>query len=227
MSARHSVCAVVPFKGTAQAKQRLASAMTAPQRHALALAMLSDVLQTLAAVGELGGVLVVTADPAAAALANQSGVQVSSDHAREGHTGAVMGAVSTLLARGLGLMTIPGDVPLVIPDDIRQLLAAHAPGAGFTIVPARDDLGSNAVLCTPADAVPLRFGDNSFFPHLAAARAHSIEPRVVRLPRIALDLDTPEDLALFLSTPSTTRARALLDRLGLRADTLTGERATA
>ena len=40
MSGRHSFWAVVPFKGTAQAKQRLASALTAPQRHALALAML-------------------------------------------------------------------------------------------------------------------------------------------------------------------------------------------
>jgi 2-phospho-L-lactate guanylyltransferase len=227
MSGRHSFCAVVPFKGTAQAKQRLASALTAPQRHTLALAMLGDVLQTLAAVDELGGVLVVTADAAATALAAQFGAQVSAYHACEGHTGAVLGAVSGLLDRGLGLMTVPGDVPLVTPDDIRQLLAAHAPGAGFTIVPARDDLGSNSVLCTPADAVPLRFGDNSFFPHLDAARAHGIEPQIVRLPRIALDIDTPEDLALFLATPSTTRARALLDRLGLRADALTGERATA
>ena len=94
MSGRHSFCAVVPFKGTAQAKQRLASALTAPQRHALALAMLGDVLQTLAAVDELGGVLVVTADAAATALAAQFGAQVSAYHAREGHTGAVLGAVN-------------------------------------------------------------------------------------------------------------------------------------
>lgn len=227
MSGGHSFCAVVPFKGTAQAKQRLAAVLTAPQRHALALAMLGDVLQALAAVDELGGILVVTADAEAAALAARNGAQVLSDHAREGHTGAVTGGASTLVARGLGLMTIPGDVPLVTPDDIRRLLTAHAPGAGFTITPARDDLGSNAVLCTPANVVPLRFGDNSFFPHLAAARAQGIEPSVVRLPRIALDIDTPEDLAMFLATPSNTRARAMLDRLGLRADTLTGERATA
>ena len=83
------------------------------------------------------------------------------------------------------------------------------------------------MLCTPANAVPLRFGDNSFFPHLAAAKARGIEPHVMRLPRIALDIDTPEDLALFLATPSTTRAHALLDRLGPRADAITSERETA
>jgi 2-phospho-L-lactate guanylyltransferase len=82
----------------------------------------------------------------------------------------------------------------------------------FTITPARDERGSNAVLCSPAGAVPLRFGEDSFFPHLAAARARGIEPEVVRLPRIALDIDTPQDLALLLGTHARTRAHALLRR---------------
>ena len=97
----------------------------------------------------------------------------------------------------------------------------------FTIVPARDDLGSNAVLCTPADAVPLRFGDNSFFPHLAAARAHGIEPNVVRLPRIALDIDTPDDLAAVPGDAVAHAGARAARSLGLRADALTGERAAA
>ena len=225
MQGRGRFCAVVPFKGTAQVKQRLAAALTPSQRQALALAMLGDVLQTLSAVHELRGVLLVTTDPEAITLAAQFGAQVSSDHAHEGHTGAVMGAASRLAAEGVGLMTVPGDIPTVAPDDIRELLAAHAPATGFTIAPAHDELGSNAVLCTPANVVPLRFGDNSFFPHLAAAKAHGIEPRVVRLPRIALDIDTPQDLTQFLLTPSQTQSRALLDRWGVRA--ACQERATA
>jgi 2-phospho-L-lactate guanylyltransferase (CobY/MobA/RfbA family) len=120
-------------------------------------------------------------------------------------------------------MTLPGDIPLVEPDDVRHLITVHyaraerATGA-FTIVPARDELGSNAVLCSPAGAVPLRFGDNSFFPHLDAAKAHGIEPEVVQRPHIALDIDTPEDLALFVRTPSQTRAYALLQQWRLRLD---------
>ena len=110
------------------------------------------------------------------------------------------------------MLALPGDIPLVEPADIARLLAAQRPPPAFTIVPARDQMGSNALLCSPADAVPLRFGDGSFFPHLHAARARGIEPVVMRLPRIALDIDTPEDLALFRAAPARTRARMLLDR---------------
>ena len=38
------------------------------------------------------------------------------------------------------------------------------------------------------------------------------QPAVVRLPRIALDIDTPEDVALFLEYSSRTRAHGLLTR---------------
>ena len=154
-----SVCAVVPVQGH---RQRQAAPGGGAHRGAAAGASRSrccaDVLQTLAAVDELAGVLVVTTDPAAAALAAQAGAQVSSDHAGEGHTGAVIGAVSGLLARGLGLMTVPGDIPLVTPDDIRRLLAAHASarrlhdraGAG------RDGLQRGAVHAGRCGAAALR-----------------------------------------------------------------------
>ena len=52
--------------------------------------------------------------------------------------------------------------------------------------------------------------DDSFLPHLAAARARGIEPRIVHLPRIALDIDTPDDLLELHATASGTPAHALL-----------------
>jgi 2-phospho-L-lactate guanylyltransferase len=75
--------------------------------------------------------------------------------------------------------------------------------------------------------VPLRFGDNSFFPHLDAAKTHGIVPEVVHLPRIGLDIDTPDDLALFLQTPSQTRAYELLQHWRIRLDDAEPRRTTA
>src|SRR6185437_8201177 len=157
-----------------------------------------------------------TVDPAARELAQRYGAAISTEHATEGHTAAVMSAARLLAARGDAMLTIPGDVPLVTAAEIERVIAALRRGR-FVIVPARDELGSNAILAAPADTVPLRFGDNSFFPHLDAARACGIEPAVLPLPGIGLDIDTPEDLAAFLARPSRTRARALLDRVGVRA----------
>ena len=223
MSVSRKICVVVPVKDTVQAKQRLATLLPAERRQELALAMFEDVIAEISKVRELAGIVVVTVDSAAAAIAARHGARVMSEGACEGHTGAVTTAARHLAAEGCDLLTLPGDIPLVEPSDVRHLVRVHSTradrGAGaFTIVPARDELGSNAVLCSPAGAVPLRFGDNSFFPHLDAAKAHGIQPEVVHLPRIALDIDTPEDLALFVRTPSQTRAYGLLRQWRLRLD---------
>jgi 2-phospho-L-lactate guanylyltransferase len=72
-------------------------------------------------------------------------------------------------------------------------------------------------MCSPPDAVTLRFGSNSFVPHLDAARRRGIEPTVVRLPGIAMDVDHPVDLAALLRLPQSegTRTRAFLEAAGV------------
>jgi 2-phospho-L-lactate guanylyltransferase len=195
MSMDRKFCAVVPVKELAQAKQRLAGVLPPSARRGLALAMLEDVLAALAATPGLAGILMITVDDAAAAVGRRFGATISASGAREGHTGAIEAAAAHLASQNLGMVALPGDIPLVQWSDIHRLISAHGEMPAFSIVPARDEQGSNAVLCAPANAVPLRFGPNSFYPHLAAALELRVTPRVLRLPRIELDIDTPDDLA--------------------------------
>ena len=95
-------------------------------------------------------------------------------------------------------MTMPGDIPRLSSAEIAATLAAHRAAPAFTIVPAHDDLGSNTVVCSPPDVVPLRFGEDSFYPHLDAARDRGIDPLIVRQPGIGMDIDHPVDLVTFL-----------------------------
>lgn len=203
--------AVVPVKERVSAKERLAPMLRPETRQALALAMLEDVLAALTATPGIAGLLVVTVDPEAARLAASYGARLIEMGARDGHTGAVAAAVRLLAAEGrAGMLTLPGDIPLVTPAEITRVLEAHPAGPSFTIVPSHDERGSNAIACSPPDAVPLRFGDNSFYPHLQAAEVCGIRPNVLHLPGIALDIDNPEDVVSFMRTESPTRAWAVL-----------------
>jgi 2-phospho-L-lactate/phosphoenolpyruvate guanylyltransferase len=211
VSARADVWAVVPVKDTADAKQRLGDAVAPNLRRRLALAMLEDVLTALAASPGLAGLIVVTVDEAATALAERHRARIMTDGAREGQTGAVAAAARRLAREGKGAMlTVPGDVPLVAPDEIARTIAAHDRTPDFVIVPAHDERGSNGIMCAPPTVVSLKFGNDSFLPHLDAARRAGLEPKILRLPGLGLDIDNPADLAAFVKIPSNTRARALL-----------------
>ncbi|HZZ24747.1 MAG TPA: 2-phospho-L-lactate guanylyltransferase [Roseiarcus sp.] len=212
------VWAVVPVKELAGAKQRLSSCLSPDERRTLATTMLEDVLDAVSAVPELAGVLVVTVDPAATSLASRYGARIVTEGAREGHTGAVTAAARLLVREGrAGMMTMPGDIPRLSSAEIAATLAAHRAAPAFTIVPAHDDRGSNTVICSPPDAVPLGFGEDSFYPHLDAARGRGIDPLIVRQPGIGMDIDHPVDLVAFMrmSPSAPTRTLAFLEQSGV------------
>jgi 2-phospho-L-lactate guanylyltransferase len=212
------VWAAVPVKAFTGAKSRTASILSPAQRERLAATMLEDVLTALAGAVRLAGILVNTIDPKAAKLARRYGARVVDDGALDGHTGAVMGMARILAAEGKrAMLTLPGDIPRVTAAEIDAVVSACPSAPSFTIVPAHDELGSNAVLCSPPLAVPLRFGDDSYFPHLVSARRQAIEPTIVRLPGIGLDIDHPTDLRAFLAASPRvpTRTLALLEEFAL------------
>ena len=103
------VHAVVPVKNLGHAKQRLAGILDQPARTALFRAMLEDVLEALAGAASLAGIVLVTRDPEAIALAERYGAECLI-----GHTAAVEFAAKALAGRGAGaLLQVPGDIPCV------------------------------------------------------------------------------------------------------------------
>jgi 2-phospho-L-lactate guanylyltransferase len=204
----YDVWAIVPVKDFAQAKQRLAGALSPDQRRSLAAAMLEDVLRALVATPTLAGIRIVTRDPSAARLAARFGAHVTTLWADRGYTAAVTAAAHALAREGRGgMLVVPGDVPLVSATEIGAILSTSRAEPTFSIVPAHDGRGTNAVLCSPPDAVPLLFDGNSFHPHQEAARRRGIEPTVVRLPGLALDIDNPVDLGRLIAMPEAAASR--------------------
>ena len=218
MSASSPIHALLPVKDPEKAKQRLSPLLDPNARRELFVAMLEDVLEALAGAASIAEILLVTRHPDARALAERYGASTLGETLNLGQTSAVTLGARTSSARGAaGMIAVPADIPLVRSEDIDAVLSAHSTAPSITIAPARDDLGSNAVACSPPEVLPFRFGENSFRPHLARARALGIEPRVVRRPRLALDIDTPDDLRAFAAEPSPTRTYRYLEESGILA----------
>jgi len=211
--------AVVPMKDLAQAKQRLAARLDPSERRMLVLLMLEDVLQTLRRVPALSGVMVVTREGEVAGRAARFGAEVLPEPANDGYTSAVDRAARELTRRGeRAMLSIPGDVPGATPAEIERLLAASPDAPSVVLAPSRDERGTNAALVSPPEAFDLRFGEPSFSAHLARARQAGLATEVLHLRGLALDLDSPEDLDLFLREPTPTASYYfLLEALRVRA----------
>jgi 2-phospho-L-lactate guanylyltransferase len=216
---------ILPVKNFENAKTRLAPSLSPDERWALFRLMVEDVLTAMRA-SNLAGVLVLTNEPQAVALAHQHGARVEGEPENLGQSEAVARAARILEAEGVtAALQLPGDIPGVAPSEINALVAAHAAQAGpaMTIVQAHDFRGSNALAVSPPTLIPFHFGHDSFAPHLAEARAIGVEPQILTgLPGIALDIDTPEDLAKLLARKDVrTRATDWANQRNL------GERLTA
>lgn len=205
------IWAVLPIKKFDGAKQRLSSAYDAAFRRRLMMTMVEDVCAALSKSRHLAGIVVVTEDPQALSVAAHWRALTTDRGADGGHTSAVKGGAAFILERELGgMLALPGDVPGVTAEEIDRLIAGHPPGRAFSICPSHDRRGSNGIVATPADLVPLAYGDDSFLPHLDAARARGLSPRIVELEGLGLDIDHPEDIAALLEKPWQTRTHAFL-----------------
>jgi 2-phospho-L-lactate/phosphoenolpyruvate guanylyltransferase len=201
---------LVPVKNLSAAKQRLAAVLDQPSRTALAQAMLHDVLTTLHNWKTRPPVAVVSSDPYATKLASEYGFEVISDPENPGETGAIELATRVCVERGVdSTLVIPADIPLIQSWELEEILK-HAPAEGSVLVPAADGRGTNAAFRRPANLFPLRFGNDSFKPHHAAAQATGKPCVILSLPGIAVDVDNPEDLQQLVALPGETRAQHLL-----------------
>lgn len=169
--------ALVPLKSLNDAKSRLGDVLDAEQRHALALSMLTRVVDACQGAGLT--VAIISSDPMAYIAARELGTVVIDDGG-EDLTGSVR--------RGLAAYTdaetvvvIAADLPYVETADLEALLAAAQP---LAIAPSADGK-TNAIAATPPSAFTPSYGEGS------AAR-HGGMP-VIR-PGLARDLDTPADL---------------------------------
>jgi 2-phospho-L-lactate guanylyltransferase len=210
------VWAVIPVKPLRGALRRLTSALEAPVRRELQVAMLTDVLGACAGADGLAGVLVVTSDPDAASMARQlAGARVLPDHAppRGMNAAVARGLVAVAAERADAALVLTADLPLARPEDIAAVLAAGPSAPSALLVPSADGTGTNAMLLRPPAALAPRLGPDSYARHVAQAGRRGLAVARLELPRLALDIDTPADLTALVATGGTGATLAVCAQL--------------
>jgi 2-phospho-L-lactate guanylyltransferase len=192
---------VVPFRGES-AKRRLDT--TDEVRSGLALAMLGDVLAAAVATGRT---LLVTADEAARSLAGEVAAEAVDDPG--GGQGAAVAAALEHLDGGIALV-VDGDVPCVVPHDLRTL-AGFAELGAVGLVEADDGTTNALALPSPALFAPL-YGGGSAARFRDYAQSHGLAAISAVIPNLADDVDTLEDLER-VALRSGPRTQAALGQL--------------
>ena len=206
--------AIVPVKTFDRAKQRLANVLNEEERRALMLAMARDVLTCLSTCTRLDGVLIVSRAAEADALAQTFATERFAESPDSNLPEALEQATRYLVdhLNATGVFIVPADVPCIEADEIDQILAEHD---GVTIMPDDANVGTNGLICSPPLCMPYIFDGKSFKPHVDAAFAAGITPKIVPGSRFTLDVDTPDDLRSMLTQAPHTQTAIYLQRSGI------------
>lgn len=205
-----SAAAVIPVKPIGRALGRLSSVLVPDERRALQEAMLADLLDACRQSSRIDETFVVTSDPVAGALARTAGALVLVDHVppRGMNPAVALGQAEAEDRLFDCVLVLTADLPLVHAADLDAVLGALPAARGAVLVPSRDGTGTNALALAPPFGIATRLGPNSRAAHEAALMVAGVVVREIELPALALDVDTPDDLAVLALCDHDGRAAA-------------------
>jgi 2-phospho-L-lactate guanylyltransferase len=202
---------ILPVKALVRAKRRLSASFGDDERVAIADVLLESAFDVLQGSDFLRW-WVVTDDDAVDERASERGFEVVRDRGA-GLNDALKIAIAHVSEAGAKSVTVlPADVPLTVPEDLLDVVDTGATSE-VVVVPARTGGGTNALYVRPPDLIEPAFGPGSLAAHVRAAEAEGARCSILRLPRMELDVDTPEDLELLIEVGGGPSAAALIAAL--------------
>ena len=192
-----SLWAIIPVKPLKNAKSRLSPVLLPDQRFELAQAMLRHVLSVTTTIRQVTGVLVVSRDTKALAIAREMGAKTLQEGAMSNLNPALMRATMVVKSwRADAVLVLPADLPFINSQDIRGMIGL-AVDRSIVIATDSESDGTNALLVRPPGAIEFEYGPGSFERHIGSAGAAGLQAITYESERLALDIDLPEDLATY------------------------------
>ncbi|HAF68158.1 MAG TPA: 2-phospho-L-lactate guanylyltransferase [Acidimicrobiaceae bacterium] len=177
------IAVLVPIKDFRHAKNRLSERLNATERESLARTMAR---QVLAAAEDLSIHVVCDSDEVAS-WAKSEGAGVI-PVTQQGLNAAITEAMSQIASNFSHAIIVHADLPHA------RSLSGIAKLDTVSIVPDRHGQGTNVLSLPTGTSFKFQYGEGSLFSHMNEAISQGLDLKVLQIPELQWDVDTPEDL---------------------------------
>ncbi|OJX41435.1 MAG: 2-phospho-L-lactate guanylyltransferase [Chloroflexi bacterium 44-23] len=196
-----SLWVIIPVKPLRRSKSRLSNVLTEDERTLLNFNMLENTLGILKGIKNIDAIFVISRDPRALTLARTYGAKTIQEDGEPGLNLALKRAVVIAKTYSVqSILLLPADIPLITESEVKSIINKLSTSPMMVISPDRHMNGTNILLVSPIDLIEFSFGPGSFERHVRQAQMKNATIEVLQLSSTALDIDSPEDLALYQKT---------------------------
>ena len=184
--------AIIPINEFSRSFTRLSSVLDLEQRMELAKNLSSRLIQILLTVDEVEKIVLFTCEKNCLGEIQHSKLVLRKDEDKKPLKQKIDSVADW--AYGLGakkMMYLSIDLPIVEKKDITQIIDSHK--NGLTLVQAKKDGGTNALITDLPRKINFQFGPDSFRKHLEAAKLEKLKTNIQSSEGLSFDLDDHED----------------------------------
>lgn len=184
--------AIIPINEFSRSFTRLSSVLDLEQRMELAKNLSSRLIQILLTVDEVEKIVLFTCEKNWPGEMQHSKLVLRKDEDKKPLKQKIDSVADW--AYGLGakkMMYLSIDLPIVEKKDITQIIDSHK--HGLTLVQAKKDGGTNALIADLPRKINFQFGADSFRKHLEAAKLEKLKTNIQSTEGLSFDLDDHDD----------------------------------
>ena len=184
--------AIIPINEFSRSFTRLSSVLDLEQRMELAKNLSSRLIQILLAVDEVEKIVLFTCEKNWPGEMQHSKLVLRKDEDKKPLKQKIDSVADWAYGSGAKkMMYLSIDLPIVEKKDITQIIDSHK--HGLTLVQAKKDGGTNALIADLPRKINFQFGADSFRKHLEAAKLEKLKTNIQSAEGLSFDLDDHDD----------------------------------
>ncbi len=184
--------AIIPINEFSRSFTRLSSVLDLEQRMELAKNLSGRLIQILLAVDEVEKIVLFTCEKNWPGELQHSKLVLRKDEDKKPLKQKIDSVADWAYGSGAKkMMYLSIDLPIVEKKDITQIIDSHK--HGLTLVQAKKDGGTNALIADLPRKINFQFGADSFRKHLEAAQLEKLKTNIQSTEGLSFDLDDHDD----------------------------------